>query len=180
MSSPTEWRSTRRLWRSWSQKSPSWWISCTSRWICFYLSANIVLDQPGYSHLTLPLVFLFSSAQLLTVSAGRSVVSVTLSAERTLSLRRTCLPSESSSTCSLCWMSWRTWNAASRTTTLPTKGIQKLGQLLFTVTQVITAADSRWQHQSASLNNRKYMFLFIYIYVLYMYLLFVWVLSRFF
>lgn len=32
MSSQTEWRSMRRLWRSSSQKSPSWWTSCTSRY----------------------------------------------------------------------------------------------------------------------------------------------------
>lgn len=32
MNSPTEWRSMRKQWRSWSLKSPSWWTSCTSRW----------------------------------------------------------------------------------------------------------------------------------------------------
>lgn len=78
-----------------------------------------------WSSLSLSLFFspsLSPSERRSTVSAERSVVCVTPSAGRTLSPRRTCWPSGSSSTCSRCWTSWRTWSAASRTTTLPTNG----------------------------------------------------------
>ena len=33
MSSPTEWRYTRKRWKCWLRKWTSYWTSCTSRWV---------------------------------------------------------------------------------------------------------------------------------------------------